>query len=77
MKEIYKRVYDNPKNEDGTDKENELLGTFDITQQIFEDSYSEQFIGTRQEDGKKYLVEGKEVSFANGGIRYSITELKK
>lgn len=79
MKTIYKRQYDNPLKEDGTEKENELLGTFEVTKQIFEDSYSEEFIGIRQEDGKKYLVRGDEVSGyyypTMGGIRYTITEI--
>lgn len=75
MKEIYKRVYDEPLNVDRTAKENQLLGTFEVKQQIFEDSYSEEFIGKRKEDGKMYLVKGHEVSYQNGGIEYEVIEL--
>lgn len=74
QKTIYLREYDNPKNQDGTDKENQLIGVFNVVSQIFEDSYSEQFIG--EKEGKIYLVEGVEVSFNNGGVRYSAIELK-
>ena len=80
-KKIYQRVYDGKPAGFSSDKlPNELLGTFEIIQQISEDFYSEQFIGRRKEDGKKYLVEGVEVSGMfnpeNGGVRYSIKELK-
>ena len=44
--------------------------------QLTKDTYDEKFIGKRQEDGKRYLVEGVEVSGMNypenGGIRYDI-----
>lgn len=81
QKQIYKRVYDGEEHgfSDET-RPNELLGTFEVTQQIDEDSYSERFIGIRQEDGKRYLVDGREVSGMynpkNGGVRYSIQELE-
>lgn len=79
-KAIYKRNYDNPKNLDGIDKPNELLGTFEIEKQISEDSYAEKFIGIRKEDGKRYLVQGIEVSGLyhpnQGGMKYEITNIE-
>lgn len=79
MREIYKRVYDAPVDKDGKEKPNELLGTFEVLQQISEDMYEEQFIGIRKEDGKKYLVTGTEVSDLYnpgvGGMRYEINEI--
>lgn len=78
-RKIYKRQYDNPMTESGVEKPNKFLGTFKVEQQLEEDMYSEKFIGTCIEDGKKYLVEGTEVSgYYNpglGGIRYSIIEI--
>ena len=74
-KRIYKRIYDQDYNNDGTMRPNHYLGTFDVIQQVSEDVYSEEFIGIRKEDNKKYLVKGMEVSGIGGGISYSITEL--
>ena len=78
-KEIYERIYDNPKNKDGSMKSNRLLGIFRIEKQIMEDFYAEEFIGKRQEDGKQYLVKGIEVSglyYPNqGGVKYQITNI--
>ena len=39
--QIYERVYDNPNNEDGTAKENKLLGEFELVDgEIDEYSYA-------------------------------------
>lgn len=84
MKEVkvYSRIYDGEKAGFSDDsRPNSLLGTFTIEQQLTEDMYSEQFIGIRKEDGKRYLVDGREVSGMYnpkmGGMRYSITELNQ
>ena len=70
---IYKRQYDNPINEDGTDKPNELLGDFEIIETIMEDYYQSEQIGTK--DGKTYLITEREVSGYNGGSRFEAKEL--
>lgn len=74
MREIYRRVYDNPIDANGDQKPNELLGVFTVMQQLSEDSYSEQFIGEKV--GEYFLVEGREVSYTDGGTVYSVTPLK-
>jgi len=74
LRPIYSRVYDKPLNDDGTEKHNELLGRFRVVHQIFEDMYSEEFIGFSDE-GKYFLVTGSEVAGFNGGIRYAVKEL--
>lgn len=67
IKKIYKRVYDNSYNKDGSLKKNELLGIFEIKQQLSQDDYSELFIGIRQEDNKMYLIEGFEIDYVGSG----------
>ena len=75
---IYKRIYDNPKNTDGSDKENELLGEFKIIYGNYPD-YAFSLIGIKKDDGKIYNIVGDEVSgFYNpgeGGTRCSINEI--
>lgn len=77
-RKIYKRVYDNHLNKDGTEKENVYLGEFEVLQQIYgdENEYSEMFLGRNVETGVVYLIDGVEVSGVNGGTRYSYTEIK-
>jgi len=72
---IYWMNYDRDHNDDGSMRKNEYLGTFTVEQQISEDTYSEEFIGIRNEDSKKYLVKGSERSGIGGGTRYSINEI--
>ena len=73
--EIFERVYDDPIDSNGADKPNQLLGTFTVEKLIIDDTYRECFIGVRQEDRKKYLINGFEVSGRNGGMRYHIIEI--
>lgn len=76
--EIYKRNYDNPKNEDGTEKPNELLGDFEIVETLMEDAYESERIGAM--DGKVYLITEREVSGRGnnfGGSRFEVRELTK
>lgn len=63
MKEIkiYRHFYDNDKNSDGTDKPNELLGTFEPDEESL-GLYSFETEGIRKEDGKKYKIIGQEIS---------------
>lgn len=75
MRTIHRRIYDNPIDENGKEKPNELLGNFKVIQQISEDMYAEQFIGLNVDDNQIYLVEGSEVSYKNGGVRYQTTLL--
>lgn len=71
---IYERIYDNPLNEDGTEKENKFLGDFKIIETIEEDEYSSKRIGVKNK--KIYFIEEIEISFRNGGSRFFVTELK-
>lgn len=73
--EVWERIYDNPLDDDGNKKPNTLLGNFWIVEKILDDMYSEQFIGLRSQDSQLYFVEGREVSFHNGGTRYTIKPL--
>lgn len=78
--EIYKRNYDNPKNEDGTLKPNELLGDFEIVENLDEeeDAWENDYIGTM--NGKVYLISQREVSGHGnnlGGSRFEVKELTK
>jgi hypothetical protein len=80
-RKIYLRVYDGkPVGYSDEKLRNEFLGTFAVEQVMFEDMYSEEFIGKRKEDGKHYIVTGIEVSGMRnpsiGGIRYEIKEIK-
>ena len=78
MTEIYKHIYDNPKNADGTDKPNELLGEYEI---VFGDinDYSFSVIGISKADGLPYNIIGDEVSGRFGstqaGTRVSINPI--
>ena len=75
IRTIYLREYDHAIDKSGNEKPNELLGDFEVLQQISgrEGDYHEQFIGFK--DGLAYLVEGREVCGFNGGTRFSATEL--
>lgn len=60
---IYRHFYDNDKNIDGTEKQNEYLGEFELEEEEYNRlGYNFEFVGTRKEDGKKYRVSGIEVS---------------
>jgi len=76
--DIHERYYDNPKNEDGTDKDNNLLGNFKILEELASDTYFGKWIG--EKDGKKFLIEETEVSGyynpGKGGSRFKIIEIK-
>jgi hypothetical protein len=75
--EIWKRIYDNPKNDDGTDKPNELLGEFEILEELFVDDYQSARIG--EKDGVIYVINEYEVSgryLPIGGSKFEIHELK-
>lgn len=74
---IFERNFDNPFNEDGTEKKANLLGDFEIIETLFEDAYSSQRIGTQ--DGKVFLISETEVSgrySKDGGSRFEVKELK-
>lgn len=72
--EIWEWNYDNPKNPDGTDKGNALLGYFKILEVVWEDTYSSVKIG-RRDDGNIYIIEEREVSFHNSGSRTAVKRL--
>lgn len=75
--EVYKRYYDNPLKEDGTEKDNEFLGKFEIEKTLMEDIYAGRWVGVK--DGKKYLIEQTEVSGrynpGMGGSEFTVEEL--
>ena len=58
---IYRHLYDNDKNRDGTAKPNEYLGEFEIDENTTL-GYDFEFEAIRKEDGKKYKVFGQEIS---------------
>lgn len=60
LKKIYRHIYDEHKEEDGSDKPNELLGEFEIISGDDND-YMFEMIGKK--DGKYYNIIGKEVSY--------------
>ena len=74
---VFERNFDNPFNEDKTEKESKLLGEFEIIEMLCEDSYSSQRIGVQ--DGKVFLITEIEVSgrySKDGGSRFEVKELK-
>ena len=75
---IYKHVFDNPLNEDGTKKENELFGEFDIVDGSMDD-YSYEVI-VKDKSDKLFILHGKEVSGLynpkEGGTRNRIEPLE-
>jgi hypothetical protein len=71
---IYEREYDNPKNEDGSDKPNKLLGSFEMVEGDMNDYSYTCYI--RKTNGKLYKLQGFEVSYQNGGTRNVLTELE-
>ena len=75
-KRIYEMHYDRDYNDDGSMRKNKYLGTFIVDKQVFDDCYSEEFVGKREEDGKTYCVKGREVSGIGGGTRYNISEIE-
>tara|TARA_R110000868_G_scaffold99314_1_gene273393 strand:+ start:570 stop:833 length:264 start_codon:yes stop_codon:yes gene_type:complete len=76
IEKIYKRSFDNPLNEDGTRKESELLGEFEIIETLNEDHYTSQRLGVLIGSSKVYLIDEYEVTGLNGGSRFEVTELK-
>jgi hypothetical protein len=68
--QIYRKAYDNPLKEDGTEKENEFLGEFELLETIEEDTYSSSSIGER--NGKIYFINQKETKY---GSFFSVDEL--
>lgn len=73
--EIFKRLYDNPNKKDGTPKENEKLGDFEIVKTIREDVYTSTRIGKM--NNKTHLIEEYEVCGFNGGSEFVITEINE
>ena len=75
---IYKRIYDNPIDESGNEKPNELLGEFDLIDGDMND-YSYEVIVKSKETGELFILFGREVSgFYNkglGGTSHTIEKL--
>ena len=66
MEKIYKHIYDNPQDEEGKDKPNELLGEFEIISGSVNDAYSFEGIGVNVKDNKIYKIEGREIMNCSG-----------
>jgi hypothetical protein len=73
---IYERIYDNPKNKDGTDKPNVFLGEFEIIggDEMMND-YSYECYGKK--DGKLFKITGMEISYENGGTKNWVTPIEE
>ena len=75
---IYEKVYDEPKKKDGTDKENKLLGTFELVDGEMND-YSYEVVVKSKTDNELYILKGREVSgfyFPDqGGTRHTLEKL--
>jgi len=61
---IYERIYDEPKDKDGNEKPNKLLGEFKIIYGEMDGKmdYAFSLIGISKEDGFLYNIIGDEVS---------------
>ena len=68
--QIYRKAYDNPQHSDGTEKENEFLGEFELLETIEEDTYSSSSIG--EKDGEIYFIHEKETRY---GSKFAVTKL--
>lgn len=80
VEKVYKRSFDNPLKEDGTPKENELLGEFEIIEELKEDSYSSIRLGILVGTSKVFIINEYEVSgriSKDGGSRYEVIEIKE
>lgn len=74
LRTIYKMAYDGkPEGFSNAEFPNDFLGTFEVVGEIEHDNWSEEFVGIRKEDGKKYIVSGVEKGI---GVGYSIIELE-
>lgn len=76
---VYERIYDNPKNEDGTEKPNKLLGEFELIGGDMSDYSYEVFV--KDKKGEVYKLTGREVSGfyfpGEGGTKHFITKLSE
>ena len=75
IEKIYKRSFDRPLKEDGTFKESEFLGEFEIVEIINENTYTSQRIGVLVGTDKVFLIDEYEVTEVNGGSLFEIKEL--
>jgi len=71
---IYDRYYDSPINKDGSEKEANLLGEFQILEILEDDMYSSIKIGVLKDTDKIYIINESEVSGFNGGSKIVIYE---
>jgi hypothetical protein len=74
FEKFYERHYDNPKNKDGTDKPNKLLGEFEILENDIE-----MYCGVailRDIKGNLFELKRVEISFNNGGSKDYIFPLE-
>jgi len=75
---IFRRVYDNPKKEDGSLKPNELLGEFTLIEGNMDDYM--YIVYLQDKEGELYKLQGVEVSGLyhpkEGGTRHILTKLK-
>ena len=79
---IFERVYDEPKNKDGTLKENKLFGNFKIVEGKMDDySYVVYAINLDDDENELYKITGKEITFQDNpeesGTRNFIEKLSE
>ena len=72
VRKVYDRFYDDQSKQPNA----ELLGTFQVIEQIEEDCWSELFIGRNVDTNEICLIRGTEVCYVNSGTVYSIFPLK-
>ena len=75
VEELFERYYDNPVDNDGNQKQNKSLGTYEIIENLESDFYNSMRIA-KSADNKIYLVIEREVSGYNGGSRLRLLEIK-
>ena len=75
MEELFERYYDNPVDNDGNQKPNKSLGSFEIIETLESDFYNSIRIA-KSADNKIYLVIEREMSGYNGGTRLRLLEMK-
>jgi len=73
--DVYDRDYDNPYNDDGTEREKKLLGRFWFIETLEDGLYDSIRIAMKEEGGI-YLVIENEVSGYKGGSRTRVIKIK-
>lgn len=73
--EIFRREYDEPNKPDGTPKDNESLGTFELVEMIKEGTYDGICVSKEVTTGKHYLIAETETTGIGGGSIFNMKEI--